>query len=236
MSGPTAPRPDLDRKARALAVQLRELGLKGGRALLLYPPGLEFIAAFFGCLYAGVVAVPTYRPRLNRPMTRLRSIVADGQPCAVQTSAAQVKDAARWEAGVPEMRGVHLIATDVANHAELALRWADLHPGRDTLAFLQYTSGSTAAPKGVMVTHGNLIENSARIQAACGADSDVRGVFWLPLFHDTGLIGGVITLVPGRSSSKSDWETGWITSRRSSPAANSNASRSPARLSTAARS
>ena len=64
-------------------------GCDGGRALLLYPPGLEFIAAFFGCLYAGVVAVPAYLPRLNRPMTRLRSIVVDAQPCAVLTCSSQ---------------------------------------------------------------------------------------------------------------------------------------------------
>src|SRR6516164_4091548 len=78
----------------------------GSRALLLFPPGLEFISAFFGCLYAGVVAVPAYLPRLNRPMTRLQSIVADARPSAVLTCSSQRKDAPRWEAGVPELRGV----------------------------------------------------------------------------------------------------------------------------------
>ena len=100
----TITRGELDRRARALAVQLQDLGLCRGRALLLYPPGLEFITAFFGCLYAGVVAVPAHLPRLNRPMTRLRSIVVDAEPCAVLTSSSQEKDAARWEVGVPEIR------------------------------------------------------------------------------------------------------------------------------------
>ncbi len=94
---------ELDLRARALATRLQDLGLAGGRALLLYPPGLDFIAAFFGCLYAGVVAVAAHLPRLNRPMARLRSIVADCGPSAVLTCSSLAKDAARWEAGVTEL-------------------------------------------------------------------------------------------------------------------------------------
>ncbi len=92
-AGMTITRGELDRRARAVAAQMQDLGLSGGRALLLYPPGLDFIAAFFGCLYAGVVAVPAHLPRLNRPMPRLRSIVDDATPCAVLTSSSQKKDA-----------------------------------------------------------------------------------------------------------------------------------------------
>ena len=123
----TLTRGELDRRARALAVRLQDLGLAGQRALLLYPPGLEFIAAFFGCLYAGVVAVPAYLPRLNRPMTRLRSIVADARPSVVLTCASLSKDALRWESGVPELRGVHRLITDEEGEDldELASRWSD---------------------------------------------------------------------------------------------------------------
>ena len=182
---------------------MQDLGLSGQRALLLYPPGLEFVEAFCGCLYAGVVAVPAYPPRVNRPMTRLQSIVGDAQPSVVLTCASQSKDASRWESGVPELRGVHRLITDGEGEDldELASRWSDPGARPETLAFLQYTSGSTATPKGVMITHGNLLDNSSRIQVYFGATPKSRGVFWLPLFHDMGLIGGVIqTIYCGGSS------------------------------------
>jgi amino acid adenylation domain-containing protein len=198
----TITRGELDRRARALAVRLQEVGAGGGRALLLYPSGLEFVAAFFGCLYAGVVAVPAHLPRLNRPMTRLRSIVTDAAPEVVLTSASHAKDATQWSAGVPGLVGVKVLCSDQGpEDDELAGRWLDPRATSGTLAFLQYTSGSTAAPKGVMITHGNLLANSARIHSAFGSSSEGRGVFWLPLFHDMGLIGGVIqTLYCGGAS------------------------------------
>ena len=198
----TLTRGELDSRARALAAQMQDLGLSGGRALLLYPPGLDFIVAFFGCLYAGVVAVPAHPPRVSRPMTRLRSIVVDATPCAVLTSSSQAKDAPRWSAGIPELEGVRVISSDLESaNDELAGRWNNPGATPATLAFLQYTSGSTAAPKGVMITHGNLLSNSACIQTAFGSVSDGRGVFWLPFFHDMGLIGGVLqTLYCGGAS------------------------------------
>ena len=204
-AGATLTRGELDRQACAIAARLQALGpdSSGARALLLYPPGLEFITAFFGCLYAGVVAVPAYLPRVNRPMTRLRSLVVDAQPCAALTCASQSLDSLRWEAGVPELKGVRRLVTDVADGDvdELAGRWHDPHPQHATLAFLQYTSGSTSLPKGVMITHGNLLHNSALIRHCFDSGPESRGVFWLPLFHDMGLIGGVIqTLYCGGAS------------------------------------
>jgi amino acid adenylation domain-containing protein len=197
-------RGELDARARAIGWELQELGLvPGDRALLLYPSGLEFIAAFFGCLYTGILAVPAYLPRVNRPMPRLSSIVQDAQPSAVLTCAAQAEHAAAWEAGVPELRGLLRLVTDRdrIDLAASASRWTDPAARRNTVAFLQYTSGSTAMPKGVMITHGNLLHNSASIQQCFGSNPDDRGVFWLPLFHDMGLIGGVIhTLYCGGSS------------------------------------
>ncbi len=201
----TLTRGELDRRARAIAARLQVLQPEAPtpRALLLFPPGLDFIAAYFGCLYAGFVAVPSYLPRVNRPMTRLRALVVDAQPTTVLTCGSQVQDAQRWEMGVPELRGVHRLVTDVDGSEldEAAGRWRDPGARRDTLAFLQYTSGSTSAPKGVMITHGNLLHNSALIRSCFGSSPESRGVFWLPLFHDMGLIGGVIqTLYCGGSS------------------------------------
>jgi amino acid adenylation domain-containing protein len=203
--GATLTRGKLDRQACAIAARLQALlpDTSGARALLLYPPGLEFITAFFGCLYAGVVAIPAYLPRVNRPMTRLRSLVVDAQPCAVLTCASQSLDSLRWEAGVPELKGVRRLVTDVADGDvdDLAGRWHDPHSQHATLAFLQYTSGSTSLPKGVMITHGNLLQNSALIRHCFDSGPESRGVFWLPLFHDMGLIGGVIqTLYCGGAS------------------------------------
>jgi amino acid adenylation domain-containing protein len=203
--GPTLTRGELDRQACAIAARLQELGpdSAGARALLLYPPGLEFITAFFGCLYAGVVAVPAYLPRVHRPMTRLRSLVVDAEPRVVLTCASQSLDLPRWEAGVPELNGVRRLVTDVADGDvhELAGRWRDPSVQHETLAFLQYTSGSTSLPKGVMITHGNLLHNSALIRHCFHSSPESRGVFWLPLFHDMGLIGGVIqTLYCGGAS------------------------------------
>ena len=190
----------LDRRARVLAAHLDGLGLAGERALLVYPPGLEFLAAFLGCLYAGVVAVPAYPPRPNRPMPRLKGIVADARPAALLTAAAQLGDADRWAAGVPELAALRRVATDAVEDRR-ADGWRDPGVTRETLAFLQYTSGSTAAPKGVMVTHGNLLHNSAAIAGYFASGPGDRGVFWLPLYHDMGLIGGALqTLYCGGSS------------------------------------
>ncbi|MBV8317834.1 MAG: AMP-binding protein, partial [Planctomycetaceae bacterium] len=190
----------LDRRARALAARLQELRLAGERVLLLYPPGLDFVAAFVGCLYAGAVAVPAYLPRVNRPMTRLRAIVAEARPGAVLTASAQGPDVPRWAEQIPELAGLHHLATDALGD-DRADDWRDPGVGRETLAFLQYTSGSTADSKGVMVTHGNLLHNSALIHRCFESTPEGRGVFWLPLYHDMGLIGGVLqTLYCGGSS------------------------------------
>jgi acyl transferase domain-containing protein/acyl-CoA synthetase (AMP-forming)/AMP-acid ligase II/acyl carrier protein len=192
----------LDLRARVLAGRLQERGLAGERALLLYPPGLEFIAAFLGCLYASVVAVPATLPRINRPMGRLRAIATDAAPGAVLTTSALLPESERWAEQVPELAGLVRLATDTDGLDErLADAWREPGEGPETLAFLQYTSGSTAAAKGVMVTHGNLLHNSALIQRVFGSTPEGRGVFWLPLYHDMGLIGGVLqTLYCGGSS------------------------------------
>ncbi|QEH34734.1 Tyrocidine synthase 3 [Aquisphaera giovannonii] len=202
---PALSRGELMLRSRALAARLQAKGLAGSRALLLFPPGLEFLVGFFGCLHAGVVAVPAYPPRLNRPMTRLRSIAADAEPAVVLTCVSQRGLIGRWREGVPELTAREFLITDegpgAGEVADLATGWEDPRAGRDTLAFLQYTSGSTADPKGVMITHGNLLANSALIRGLFAATQDDRGVFWLPLFHDMGLIGGVLqTLYCGGSS------------------------------------
>ncbi|MGK7875123.1 MAG: AMP-binding protein [Xenococcaceae cyanobacterium] len=182
---------ELDRQARAIASHLQSIYQSGVRALLIYPPGLEFIAAFFGCLYAGVLAVPAYPPRKNQKLLRLQAIVADAQAAVVLTTNSLLSN---LEEGFPqnnELARLHWVASDRLS-LDLASRWQNPELNRDNLAFVQYTSGSTGTPKGVMVTHGNLMHNQQMITEAFGHSEQSIVVGWLPLFHDMGLIGNVL--------------------------------------------
>ena len=182
---------ELDRLARAIAFKLQSLDAVGSRALLVYQPGLEFIAAFFGCLYAGVVAVPAYPPRRNQNMSRLQAIVTDAQAVVALTTTSLLDNIEGRFAENPELAKLHWLTTDnIAD--DLAQEWQAPEVSSDTLAFLQYTSGSTGTPKGVMVSHGNLLHNSALINQCFADTPKSRGVSWLPPYHDMGLIGGVL--------------------------------------------
>jgi acyl-CoA synthetase (AMP-forming)/AMP-acid ligase II len=181
----------LDLRARAIAAALERLGAGGQRALLLYPPGLEFVAAFFGCLYAGVVAVPAYPPRSARTLPRLLEIARDARPAVALTTAGLKTAIGALASQVPDLSALRLAATDEVPLGQ-ADAWRDPGVSGSTLAFLQYTSGSTAAPKGVMVTHGNLLHNEEMIRQAFGQAADSVIVGWLPLYHDMGLIGNVM--------------------------------------------
>jgi acyl-CoA synthetase (AMP-forming)/AMP-acid ligase II len=181
----------LDRQARSIGALLQGLVPPGERALLLYPPGLEYIAVFFGCLYAGVVAVSAYPPRLNRPDPRLQGIVADSQPAVALTTTPILAGLAQQLAQAPELGALRWLTTDMMA-GDLAEAWCAPTLSSSTPALLQYTSGSTAAPRGVVLTHGNLLHNSALIQRCFESTPESRGVFWLPFYHDMGLIGGIL--------------------------------------------
>jgi amino acid adenylation domain-containing protein len=185
---------ELDRQARAIGARLQALQALGGhgeRVLLLYPPGLQYAAAFFGCLYAGAAAVPVYPPRLNRADPRFLSILSDARAPVVLTTSAILPNAQRLLGGAASLTW---LATDGLNPegAEAADGWRDPGAGPETLAFLQYTSGSTSAPKGVRVTHGNLLHNERMIRRAFGVTEESVVVGWLPLYHDMGLIGTLL--------------------------------------------
>jgi len=185
---------ELDRRARAIAAALEATCAPGDRALLLFPPGLDFVAAFFGCLYAGVVAVPAYPPRSPRALPRLRGMLADSRPALTLTTDAALPRLRAWFAADPEIPPVPWLTTDgVPENQAAEWRPADCDP--DDLAFLQYTSGSTADPKGVMVSHTNLAHNQRLIQEACGHGPESIFVSWLPVYHDLGLIGQVLQAV-----------------------------------------
>ncbi|HEX6864808.1 MAG TPA: fatty acyl-AMP ligase, partial [Thermoanaerobaculia bacterium] len=183
---------ELDRRARALAAFLQREGGAGERALLLYPPGLDFVVAFLGCLYAGTVAVPAYPPRSNRPDSRLQAIARDARPRFALTIPALRDRAGVFLAKNPELAGVRWVATEEID-LSLADSW-ERGPelNEEGVAFLQYTSGSTATPKGVVVRHGNLVHNEEMIRRAFGQSEESVIVGWLPLYHDMGLIGNVL--------------------------------------------
>ncbi len=182
---------ELDRQARAIGAWLASLNMTGQRALLLYPAGLEFVAAFFGCLYAGVVAVPVYPPRRNRSLARIQAIADDADAKVALTTDLVLSRVERLIDETPHLKELIWLATShVPAGIDEKWKMPDVHG--DTLAFLQYTSGSTGTPKGVMLNHANLVHNSALISYAFEHTRTCTGVFWLPSYHDMGLIGGIL--------------------------------------------
>ncbi len=182
---------ELDRQARAIGAWLESLHLGGERALLLYPAGLEFIAAFFGCLYAGVVAVPVYPPRRNRSLTRIQAIADDADAKVALTTDLVLTRVEPLIDETPHLKHLTWLATShVPEGLDEQWEMPDVHG--DTLVFLQYTSGSTGTPKGVVLSHANLVHNSALISYAFEHTRSGTGVFWLPSYHDMGLIGGIL--------------------------------------------
>ena len=181
---------ELDHHARSIATALQALGAGKERVLLLFPAGLSYITAFFGCLYAGAVCVPAYPVGRGRNSERLLSIIADCRPRFGLTTRSGLAEVQQLAEKFPELKAAQWLATDQL--ADRSDEWQKPEMGGDSLALLQYTSGSVSAPKGVIVTHGNLLDNEALIQRVFKQTENSVIVSWLPLFHDMGLIGSVL--------------------------------------------
>ncbi|MDB5466765.1 MAG: Beta-ketoacyl synthase [Phenylobacterium sp.] len=180
---------ELDAWARGIAGQLLARFAPGSRVIIAEPPGVAFVASFFGCLYAGMIAVPVALPRRAGSDEAQRfGHVAQDSGCAAILAPAPV---AERLAGFPELAS--LIRSRWLDRDEADAPAAEpLQPDPEQIAFLQYTSGSTGAPKGVMVRHRNIVHNAHRIMARCRLDAQSRALIWLPHFHDLGLIGGIL--------------------------------------------
>src|SRR5262245_39487940 len=193
----------LELRARAIAAELQALGAAGERAILLYTSGLDYIAGFFGCLFAGVIGVPAYPPMNEHQAERIwailrdtgatvaltqNSVLSEGKLQALGLQGAGLEDEGWGSRNKP----VKVLVTDLVPD-EMGGSWRNPGAGPDDLAFLQYTSGSTASPKGVMLSHGNLLHNCSSIHSFFGLSPEGCGVSWLPLFHDMGLIGMILT-------------------------------------------
>jgi acyl transferase domain-containing protein/acyl-CoA synthetase (AMP-forming)/AMP-acid ligase II/acyl carrier protein len=182
---------EIDDRARSIAASLQARGAAGDRALLLYPSGAEFLVAYLGCLYAAVTPVPCVPPPRNRPAHRLAGIATDAGARWILTSQRGLDARDRQVEQLPALADLPWLATSELE-ATPAEAWRPPAIDGDTLALLQYTSGSTSEPRGVMVTHRNLIENLAGLDASFRHDADSVMVTWLPIFHDLGLIYGLL--------------------------------------------
>ncbi|MEY4549297.1 MAG: hypothetical protein RL685_5492, partial [Pseudomonadota bacterium] len=182
----------LHQDALALAERLRQRADAGQRAFLLYPNGPAYVRALLGCFYAGIVAVPAFPPRSlgAQHVERIIAIARDAEPSLLLTEEALVQPLSALKSAVPSLAPVQVLATDRSEPAGSLPALPS--PKSSALAMLQYTSGSTATPKGVMLTHANLLANQRAIQNAFGMREDDVVVSWLPLFHDMGLIGTLL--------------------------------------------
>jgi amino acid adenylation domain-containing protein len=184
----------LDQEAQAIAVLLQQYNAKGERALLLYPQGLEFLAAFFGCLYAGVIAIPAPPPeasRLKRTLPRLQAIAKDAMAKFTLTTESILNLVEQQRKQIPEFKAMHWLTTERVE-VNLAAFWRQSKLTGSDLAYLQYTSGSTSTPKGVMMSHHNLISNSELIRELLKYTESQASTTWMPYFHDYGLVEGLI--------------------------------------------
>jgi acyl-CoA synthetase (AMP-forming)/AMP-acid ligase II len=178
----------LECRSRAIALRLREIARPGDRMLIMCAPGIDFVVAFAAALYGGIIAVPVYPPTNGRSVSRLLGVVRDAEPVALIADAPVLALLAMH--AQDQLAGLTILAMEDFprdNTEDL-----DRLPTASDVAFLQYTSGSTGAPKGVVVTQGNLTHNSAVISARMGLSRSSVCVSWLPPYHDMGLVGGIL--------------------------------------------
>lgn len=185
---------DLELRTRAIAANLQEVAPVGARALLIYPPGIDFVLGFWGCLRAGVMPVPVYPPdpmRIHRTLPRLQAIAHDAGATVAITTEMIMGGIEGMRALAPELGELRWMSSDAMPESD-AGRWREYVPKSADPAFIQYTSGSTATPRGVLLSHGNIHNNVAAQRKLSGLDESSRIFSWVPMFHDLGLVNHVL--------------------------------------------
>lgn len=207
--------PSLRIRAQSIAARIQQHTQPGDRVLLIYQPGLDFICAFYACLYAGVIAVPVYPPAEKKLIEKLQAVIQNSEPKIILSTESIIKQITklkyvkalqnlpfvtylmeRFQENAYELTQWDFdkftwINTDTISTDE-AIDYKEPLIKPENIAFLQYTSGSTGQPKGVMVSHSNLLNNLQFINEYYSAKHDSVCVIWLPPYHDMGLIGGIL--------------------------------------------
>ena len=182
----------LDQHVRALAAILQDRFSAGERVLLLMENDEHYVIGFFACLYAGLIAVPVFPPEMvrERHLARLLAIAADAEARCILTTSEIMPLIART--AVEQFSSYATVLTVDTVKCDNASAWREYFPKEGDIAFLQYTSGSTSTPKGVMVSHGSLMTNTRVFEEGMSINANDIFVSWLPLYHDMGLIGGLL--------------------------------------------
>ncbi len=187
---------EFGRRNRAVGARLQQVTQPGDRIAILCPQNLDYLVAFFGALYAGRIAVPLFDPAEPGHVGRLHAVLDDCEPSAILTTSDSAEGVRKFFRSRPAKERPRVIAVD-AVPTDVGSTWEAVPAGHDTVAYLQYTSGSTRTPTGVMITHLNLPTNVVQVIHALEGQEGDRGVSWLPFFHDMGLITILLSSVVG---------------------------------------
>src|SRR6185312_255540 len=187
---------DFGRRNRAIGARLQQVTEPGDRVAILCPQNLEYLMAFFGTLYSGRIAVPLFDPSEPGHVGRLHAVIDDCHPSAILTTTDSAEGVRKFFRSRPAKERPRVIAVDAVPD-EVGATWEPVAVEQDTIAYLQYTSGSTRIPTGVQITHLNLATNVVQVIEALEGEEGDRGVSWLPFFHDMGLITAMISPMIG---------------------------------------
>ncbi|MET0453276.1 MAG: long-chain-fatty-acid--AMP ligase FadD32 [Mycobacterium sp.] len=187
---------DFSARNKAVGARLQQVTQPGDRVAILCPQNLDYLVGFFGALYAGRIAVPLFDPSEPGHVGRLHAVLDDCQPTAILTTTDSAEGVRKFFRTRPAKERPRVIAVDAVPD-EVGATWVQEEVTNDTIAYLQYTSGSTRIPTGVQITHLNLATNIVQVIEGIGGDEGDRGVTWLPFFHDMGLITAMISPVVG---------------------------------------